>query len=210
MGPQSIETICIPHFGVIKGSASSTEGHSPPLGRGKQSVTCESSGPPIPAVSGAVPVFTQAGAPPPPSALGPGIALRAPHPEPSNIAIARPPRPRSRTRARGRGRADRVGTRAIYHRISVDGGRSPRAASVPVRSVPVLALVLACVLLVTLRWAVNVTNANARQVSTNLNALRDRIDEPLSTADPSRSAHVHKPRAALAADGPTIEPVDDR
>ena len=74
----------------------------------------------------------------------------------------------------------------------------------------VLALVLACVLLVTLRWAVNVTNANARQVSTNLNALRDRIDEPLSTADPSRSAHVHKPRAALAADGPTIEPVDDR
>jgi hypothetical protein len=67
---------------------------------------------------------------------------------------------------------------------------------------------LACVLLVTLRWAIGVTNANARQVSTNLSSMQDRIDGSL----PESQAAGHpggKTHGRHRAKGPTIEPAED-
>jgi hypothetical protein len=72
----------------------------------------------------------------------------------------------------------------------------------------VVALLLACVLLVTLRWALNVTSANARQVSTNLAGFQDRIDGQGSGAGEARHGG-HKSHAIRAAKGPTIEPAND-
>ena len=72
----------------------------------------------------------------------------------------------------------------------------------------VLALMLACVLVVTLRWAMNVTNANARQVSTNLSSMQYSIDG--SWTDPRTASHSRgKVHAIHAAKGPTIEPAED-
>ena len=73
----------------------------------------------------------------------------------------------------------------------------------------VIAMMLASVLVVTLWWAVNVTNANARQVSSNLWNMRDRIDGsfPDSRATRHSPANLH---AVRAAKGPTIEPAEEQ
>src|SRR4051812_23685627 len=72
----------------------------------------------------------------------------------------------------------------------------------------VVALMLACVLVMTLRWALNVTNANARQVSTNLSTMRDKIDGPWPGTRATWQSGG-KTRAVRGTKGPTIEPVDD-
>jgi hypothetical protein len=71
----------------------------------------------------------------------------------------------------------------------------------------VLAMMLASILVVTLWWAVNVTNANARQISSNLSSMSDRIDGSWPDAQSTRRgrANLH---AVRAAKGPTIEPAD--
>lgn len=69
-----------------------------------------------------------------------------------------------------------------------------------------LTAVLALFLLVSLRWAVSVTNANARQLSTNLTSLQDRIDQHGQAAVGSVTA---RDAVALSGDGPTLDPVDE-
>jgi hypothetical protein len=71
-----------------------------------------------------------------------------------------------------------------------------------------LALMLACVLVVTLCWALNVTNANARQVSRNLSTMQDRIDGPWPGAPAGRHSGS-KSLIVRGAKGPTIEPAED-
>jgi hypothetical protein len=72
----------------------------------------------------------------------------------------------------------------------------------------VLAMMLASVLVVTLWWAVNVTNANARQISTNLSSMSDRIDGSWSDSRETKHRRAN-PHAVRAAKGPTIEPAEE-
>jgi hypothetical protein len=62
-----------------------------------------------------------------------------------------------------------------------------------------IAGVMAVLLVVTLQWALNVTNANARQLSSSLSSLQGRLDRRDSEA-----------RAVSSADGPILEPADER
>jgi len=71
-------------------------------------------------------------------------------------------------------------------------------------------LVVACVLLVGLRWAMNTTNANARQVSSTLTSLQDRIEQPKTDGDPFPEAQYGKLKAHRSSSGPVLEPVDSR
>ena len=73
-----------------------------------------------------------------------------------------------------------------------------------------IALLIACVLLVALRWAINTTNANARQVSSTLTTLQGRIEQPARYPDPLPEAHYGKLKAHRSSSGPTLEPVDTR
>ncbi|HZO91592.1 MAG TPA: hypothetical protein VFB38_24940 [Chthonomonadaceae bacterium] len=68
-----------------------------------------------------------------------------------------------------------------------------------------LVLLLALTLVGALRWALNVTNANARQVSTNLTHLQARLGRPANgSRTPVRAHEPVKPDA-----GPSIEPAED-
>jgi hypothetical protein len=76
------------------------------------------------------------------------------------------------------------------------GRRSHRETEITVRVV--LVVVLAITFVGTLRWAMNVTQANARQVSRNVLYLKKRLDvEPPHTQQRSQTP------------GPVIEPAED-
>ncbi len=71
----------------------------------------------------------------------------------------------------------------------------------------VIVAVLAVFMMAALRWAVDVTNANAKQLSTNLSSLQGRIEQHES---PSARASQNLPsRPTRSNDGPTLEAVDD-
>jgi hypothetical protein len=75
-----------------------------------------------------------------------------------------------------------------------------------------LAIVLAGCLFAALRWALNVTNANERQLSNNLTNLKDGFQTQTSTAAPvTRPLDSQgKPKDARSNTGPILEPVDTR
>ena len=66
-----------------------------------------------------------------------------------------------------------------------------------------LTVALGFTLVVAIRWAMNVTNANARQVSTNLTHIQDGFGQ--SSASRQRDGHV---KSVEAAPGPVLEPAD--
>ena len=75
-----------------------------------------------------------------------------------------------------------------------------------------IALVLTGMLLVALNWALNVTNANARQVSTNLTHLQYGFEHTSSGSSQGRPGHAaaektHK-SSSRRVSGPALEPVD--
>jgi hypothetical protein len=75
----------------------------------------------------------------------------------------------------------------------------------------VLALALAFTLVVALRWAVGVTNANARQISTNLINMRNRYgqDVPGGPSAPVVLDPVgKKQKASKPTPGPSIDPIE--
>ncbi len=78
-----------------------------------------------------------------------------------------------------------------------------------VRALLVAALMFT--LVVALRWAVNVTNANARQISSNLANLSGRYGQDVvgdsSAATHSGSGHKARPASHPAA-GPSIDPIE--
>jgi hypothetical protein len=84
---------------------------------------------------------------------------------------------------------------------SADRGLVARAA---------LAVLLAGLFLVTLNWAVNLTNANARQVSSNLSSLSGRFEPAASASRRRRAPRDTAPQTAEVNDGPILEPVDTR
>ena len=73
-----------------------------------------------------------------------------------------------------------------------------------------IALALFAVLAVSLHWALNVTTANARQVSSNLTSMQDHIEQSGAFPESAPNVRVGKPRQAHSNDGPTLEPVDER
>jgi hypothetical protein len=65
----------------------------------------------------------------------------------------------------------------------------------------ILAIMLAGCLLVALRWALNVTNSNARKLSNNLTNLKDGFEKPpLDNQGTPKDLH--------STGGPILEPVD--
>ncbi len=74
-----------------------------------------------------------------------------------------------------------------------------------------IALAFACVLVLALRWAINTTNANARQVSSTLTTLQDRIEKPAIDGDPFPEGRYGKLKAhRSSSNGPVLEPADTR
>lgn len=75
-----------------------------------------------------------------------------------------------------------------------------------------LAIALAALLLVALNWALNVTNANARQVSTGLTHLQNGMEQRPGDSESSRpqtnSGTTNKESGSRNGSGPTLEPVD--
>ena len=71
-----------------------------------------------------------------------------------------------------------------------------------------IVLVLVCFLFVSLQWAFNVTNANARQVSSGLSSLQDRMEAPTSLSTAQQSPHFSKRKSGSNNDGPILEPID--
>lgn len=76
--------------------------------------------------------------------------------------------------------------------------------SILVRAVLVIALTFTLVL--SLRWAVDVTNANARRVSTNLTHIRGRL-EPGSPSEAGTGTRS-KPKRGKSDAGPVFVPAD--
>lgn len=74
----------------------------------------------------------------------------------------------------------------------------------------VIVVVLAVFLLFALRWAVGVTNANARQVSTGLSSLQERIDESTPTREPGSGNRARIAISDKRGGGPVLEPVEER
>lgn len=66
----------------------------------------------------------------------------------------------------------------------------------------VMVVALSLTLVGVLRWAMGVTNANARQVSTNLSRIQGAMDDP---AHPSGTESETK-----SASGPSLEPAEGR
>ena len=75
-----------------------------------------------------------------------------------------------------------------------------------------LTVALAFCLIAALQWALNVTSANARQVSSNLTNLQGSIDEPLPGSSPTaRGRGGHEKSGTNGTDsGLILEPVDPR
>jgi hypothetical protein len=73
-----------------------------------------------------------------------------------------------------------------------------------------LVVVMTWMFLVALNWALNVTNANARQVSTSLSGLQERLDQPGRSSGAAHRSHGAASRTGRANDGPILEPADDR
>ena len=73
-----------------------------------------------------------------------------------------------------------------------------------------LVIALAVCLIVALRWALNTTNANARQLSTNLTQLQDGFEKPSEGAPTFSRLKAGKTTNNQGADGPTLEPADSR
>lgn len=73
-----------------------------------------------------------------------------------------------------------------------------------------IAVVAACMMLFALRWAIQTTTANTRQVSSTLTTLQDRIDQPDPFLDQGPQARYGKLKAHRSSTGPTLEPVDTR
>ena len=79
---------------------------------------------------------------------------------------------------------------------------SQRDSGVAVRAIMVALLSLT--LAGAMRWALNVTNANARQISTNLTRLQGHYDTPMERGSGgSNENSFSRSRPSL---GPTIEP----
>lgn len=73
-----------------------------------------------------------------------------------------------------------------------------------VRAVLVIALTLT--LVGVLRWAVHITNANARQVSTNLARLQDHFEREAGTLPQAGAASGTRQKQIDTARDPVIEP----
>jgi hypothetical protein len=74
-----------------------------------------------------------------------------------------------------------------------------------------IVIVLAVCLLISLRWALNVTTANARQVSFNLTHLQDRMDSPVATGRTGNPTGGGQQKPGQdQGDGPILEPADSR
>lgn len=71
-----------------------------------------------------------------------------------------------------------------------------------------LVLVLLCFLFVSLQWAVNITNVNARQVSSRLSNFQDSIDPHAVLTPTTGQPHFRKRKTASPSDGPILEPID--
>ena len=65
-----------------------------------------------------------------------------------------------------------------------------------------LVAVLSLTLVGAMRWALNITNANARQISTNLTHIQDRYEQQAPPTAP-RAKPTALPRPNV---GPTLEP----
>ena len=65
----------------------------------------------------------------------------------------------------------------------------------------ILVVALSFSLLIAIRWAMNVTQSNTRQVSSNLRKIQGKMSE----SKPARERHT-KSRRAQTPLGPTIEP----
>ncbi len=76
----------------------------------------------------------------------------------------------------------------------------------------ILVVVLAIILVGGMRWAIGITNANTRLISSNLNNMQSRLDrsEASTAEDISRGTESRSERAskAEAVPGPSIEPVE--
>ena len=73
-----------------------------------------------------------------------------------------------------------------------------------------IVLVLACASVFALRWAINTTDTNARQVSSTLTSLQSRIEQPDPYADSMPPGRYGKLKAHRSGAGPTLDPVDAR
>jgi hypothetical protein len=76
----------------------------------------------------------------------------------------------------------------------------------------IMTVVLAGMLITALSWALNVTNANARQVSSNLTDIQDHMERaPAGTVPPRPSQGSGKPNTAVVPtdnSGPILEPAN--
>ena len=74
-----------------------------------------------------------------------------------------------------------------------------------------IAIVLACVSVGALRWVVNTSNDNARQVSSTLTTLQSRIERPapdFGLPSETRFGKLKAHRSRIS--GPALEPADRR
>ena len=79
---------------------------------------------------------------------------------------------------------------------------TPRSQDSGVLARATLVVVLSMTLVGAMRWALNITNANARQISTNLTRMQGHYDTQASASAPRHEAFP--PRNS--ASGPLIEP----
>ena len=70
----------------------------------------------------------------------------------------------------------------------------------------VLVIALALTLVGVLRWAVNITNANARQVASNLVTMQSRFGQETATPPQAGAASGSREKSAAAMLDPIIEP----
>ncbi len=81
-------------------------------------------------------------------------------------------------------------------------------AAVIARVVMVAALTLT--LVSAMRWAINITNTNARHISDNIVQIQSHISDPttdVSPLNPKKSAAIPRPKPTTKIPGPSIDPV---
>ena len=73
------------------------------------------------------------------------------------------------------------------------------------RARAMLVVVLSLTLVGAMRWAFNITNANARQISTNLTRMQDHYEQQAVPVTSGTTARMSK----RSANGPILEPLQE-